>query len=211
MTQGLFGGTFDPIHLGHIRLASDVYQKLGFQEIIFLPAAHPLLKPPPLATAPQRIKMLELALKDFPYFKIDDREIKRGGNTATIDTLRDFRQNLSQKEPLCFILSMDQFQQLEHWQSWELLLTLAHLVVAQRPPFSAVLTPNIQSLVHERETKQIASLHQQACGHIYLHTLNTLPISSTEIRQAVQHEQPIHAWVPTNVALFIQQENLYRT
>ena len=131
---GLFGGTFNPIHNGHLQLALAVYSQLQLKQIRFTVRCQPFSREPPLASMAERWQMLTLALADYPDFVLDDCEIKRGGPSYSIDTLQQLRAAMPET-PLCLMLSLDQFLQFEHWREWQRIPELAHVLIAGRPGY----------------------------------------------------------------------------
>ena len=129
---GVLGGTFDPIHYGHLRPANDVAQVLKLTELRLVVAAQSPHRDPPVASAAQRLQMAVAACAEFPRFHVDDREIKRGGLSYTVPTLSSLREEIGD-EPMCLLLGSDAFAALMTWHEWQRLPTLAHLVVMRRP------------------------------------------------------------------------------
>ena len=129
---GIFGGTFDPIHYGHLRPASEIRRTLNLDALYLVPAANPPHRPSPVATPAQRLTMLELALTEFPELQVDDRELQRGGISYTVDTLRSYRSQYPQAA-LALLVGTDAFDGIETWHQWQQLPELAHIVVMQRP------------------------------------------------------------------------------
>ncbi len=146
---GIFGGTFDPVHFGHLRPALEVQQALGLDEVRFIPAGQPPHRDMPHATAPQRLSMLQTAIEDQPGFAADEREIQREGPSYMVDTLALLREELGQI-PLCLILGYDAFLGLPAWHQWHRLIELAHLVITHRPGWNhADLDETLQTLVSQ--------------------------------------------------------------
>ena len=130
---GIFGGTFDPIHYGHLRTALELKERLEFAAVHFVPVANPPHRSAPLNDGKLRLRMVEAAIRGEPGFVADDRELKRPGLSYTVDTLASFRAELGADRPLCLLLGMDAFLGLPQWHRWRELLDLAHVVVAHRP------------------------------------------------------------------------------
>jgi nicotinate-nucleotide adenylyltransferase len=134
---GIFGGTFDPIHLGHLRLADEVYNQLGLKEIRFIPCNQSALKKQqPIASAADRLAMIKLAINPYSYFYADDQEIKQTGISYTVETLRSIRQE-NPNMPLCFIMAMDAFAEFNLWHKYQEITQLAYLIIANRTDISA--------------------------------------------------------------------------
>lgn len=205
---GLFGGTFDPIHNGHLQLALAVSSQLQLKQIRFIPNAQPLLREPPVASMEQRWQMLTLALADYPDFVLDDCEIKRGGPSYSIDTLQQLRTAMPDT-PLCLMLSLDQFLQFEHWREWQRIAELAHLLITSRPGYQLTVSATLHDMVAERLTQDKQVLQQTKAGAVFFLPITTLPISGTEIRARIRRGEPIADLVPEKVAQYILQQGLY--
>ncbi len=143
---GIFGGTFDPVHNGHLRTALEVAELLAFDELRLVPASVPPHRGAPLATAAERLRMLQLAADAHPGFVVDDRELVRGGASYTIDTLRSLRAELGETVRLCLIVGMDAFAAIDTWKEWRALGDHAHIVVVQRPGAAPALDAERRAL-----------------------------------------------------------------
>ncbi len=180
---GLFGGTFDPVHFGHLRVALDVLQDMDLEQLRLLPLAAAVHRRQPLAAPEQRMAMLQVAIQDEPRLLADDRELKRGGPSYSVDTLVAFRAEFGADEPLCLLVGADAFEGLPDWHRPLDILQLAHLVVMQRPGAPTVRDPWLRGQVAQRRTDNTAALRGQAGGHIYFQTVTQLDISATRIRR----------------------------
>ena len=160
---GLLGGTFDPVHNGHIHLARSVYNALQLQELRLIPCNQPLLRSAASATAQQRLRMVQLALADDPGLIADDRELQRGGYSYTIDTLRLVRKEQA-KTPLCLIVGMDQFVHFEQWRSWQQIAELAHIIVPTRAGYELTPSSQVAAWLRQCQTQDINLLHAQPGG-----------------------------------------------
>ncbi|MEW6354644.1 MAG: nicotinate-nucleotide adenylyltransferase [Pseudomonadota bacterium] len=179
---GILGGSFDPVHHGHLRLAVELRQDLGLSEVRLVPSNLPPHRAPPLAAAQQRLDMLRVAVAGEPGLVVDECEIRRGGVSYTIDTLISLRAELGSR-PLCLILGMDAFLGLHTWRRWRELITLAHLVVAHRPGWdAAAATGEIAVLLAAQRADGPHQLAAQAAGLILCRPLPQLDISSSRIR-----------------------------
>jgi len=188
---GILGGTFDPIHNGHIQLAKQVLQKLQLQTIRFISCYQPPHRSNPIASPEQRLAMLKIALKDYSNFIIDDREIKRQGKSFMIETLQSLREEFP-NTPLCLIVGFDAFAQLSTWHCWEKLHDYAHIIVINRPDSLLELTDAVEKLLEKTETKDFLDLHNDLRGKTYQLQIPPIAISATEIRkQLKQGEKPI--------------------
>jgi nicotinate-nucleotide adenylyltransferase len=204
---GLLGGSFDPIHHGHLQLARDALKHLPIAEVRFVPAAQPWQKKA-MTPAEHRAKMVQLAIEDEPRFVLDMREIERGGTTFTIDTLRDLRK-AEPKQPLVLIMGSDQFARLHTWRDWQQVAELAHIAVAQRAGMSA---PAEASMANTDP----AQLTSSAGGSTVHFAMTPVDASATEVRRllreprSTQNEQRVAAMVPAKVLDYIRQHDLYR-
>ncbi len=181
---GIFGGTFDPIHYGHLRTAFEMLQALDFCELRFVPSGDPPHRGAVFADAALRLEMVRVAIAGRSGFVVDDCEIHRGGPSYTVDTLLTLREEFEER-PLGLILGMDAFLGLPTWYRWEAILDLAHIIVAHRPGWRAPEIGPLGKLISERGTHRIADLHETANGRIHIHAVTQLEISSTEIRELV--------------------------
>ena len=135
---GIYGGTFDPIHYGHLRVAEELADEVNFQQIIFVPSGTPRLRNTPLGSRDQRAEMVRVAIQDNPHFTVDEREIHRPGVTATVESLREFQSESIPNRILCFIVGIDTFIHINHWIQWRELFNLCHLVVVARPGYGSI-------------------------------------------------------------------------
>lgn len=212
MTQviGILGGTFDPIHHGHLRLALECAAAAGCDEMRLVPACIPPHRPAPVADARQRLRMAELATGAAADLRVDDGEIRRGGTSYTVETLEALRRHVA--GPLCLVLGQDAFRQLHTWHRWQALLDLAHLVVAGRPGGDATDAGTAVSELERRHgVPDAAALRRSAAGNILRVNVPALDISSTRIRAMLATGRNVRYLLPDPVIHFIQQEGLYRS
>jgi len=194
---GIFGGTFDPVHYGHLKPVQTVMQALALEQVRFIPNRFPPHREPPWLTTAQRVALLETALQGLPGFVLDSRELQRDGLSYMVDTLRSLKQDF-EDESFCLILGMDALAGFAQWHQWQTILTLCHLVVTQRPGFelaSIALNADLGS----RITRDKAQLQVQKSGKILLQSVTQLAISASEIRQRLQNRQPVSDWLPVDV------------
>lgn len=213
---GILGGSFDPVHIGHLRMALELHAALDLAEVRFIPIhTHPFAKKM-VATARQRADMLALALADLPQCKLDTRELQRANVSYTVETLESVHAEVSQT-PLCLFLGLDAFRQLNDWHRWNELLDHCHLVVVNRPDMSeemanirsADFNPTIQVLLKQHAVDSHQILHQQRAGCILLQDIPALNISATQLRDSLKHNQCIRYLVPDAVLDYIQKHKLY--
>ena len=182
---GIFGGTFDPIHYGHLRTAFEMLQALRFDQVRFVPNGDPPHRGEFFAGAALRLKMVQAATASEPHFVVDDCELKREGPSYTYDTLVTMRQEFS-TDSLGLILGMDAFLGLTGWHRWDQLLDLAHIVVAHRPGWRAPDYGPLGELLAEHGTHRVDDLHDSSHGRVHIHAVTQLEISSTDIRELVK-------------------------
>jgi nicotinate-nucleotide adenylyltransferase len=205
---GIFGGTFDPIHCGHLRTAFELWQELRLEEVRLLPAGTPPHRDQLYASAAMRLKMVRAAIAEQPSFVVDDREVRRTGLSYSVDTLTELRQEYPQRS-LCLLLGMDAFLGLPHWHRWRELLTLAHIVVAHRPGWHAPTSGPLGEVMVDHGTGSIRDLHEELCGRVYVHAGTQLEISSTELRALLVAGRDPRYLVPEEVRQIIFETRCY--
>lgn len=200
---GILGGTFDPIHFGHLRPALEMQQALGLDEVRLIPLRDPPHRGQLHSTADQRLRMLQAAIKGLPGFCIDSQELERKGKSYTVETLRSLRHEVGAIKPICLLIGTDAFQRFHTWHRPDEILQLAHLVVMQRPGDSlSSTTYNI--------AKTPKALTTKPSGLILLQPVTQLDISSTSIRVLIHHKQNPRYLLPDSVLKIIQTEHLYQ-
>ena len=180
---GVFGGTFDPIHYGHLRAALDVHQALALSELRFLPLNVAVHREQPRASAAQRRAMVEAAIAGEPGFRVDDRELMRAGRSYSVDTLTSLRDELGDKRPICLLVGGDAFNGFFDWHRPRDILELAHLVVMQRPGAAIQRDARLRTEVERRRATRRDELERTAAGRIWFASVTQLDISSTRIRR----------------------------
>lgn len=205
---GILGGTFDPVHVGHIRLAIEAFEVLHLSAVRIIPLNQPNHRAPPVAAAEHRFEMLQASV-DGERLVADDRELRRGGVSYTIDTLQSLCAEFPQA-PLYLLLGADAFQGLCGWHRWRELLEYCHLVVVARPATGADLDPRLRHLVDTVATSDLDSLRDQRCGRIYFQPIPLLPISSTDIRARIAGGRDISYLAPAAARRLIAQHQLYK-
>jgi nicotinate-nucleotide adenylyltransferase len=213
---GLLGGTFDPIHLGHLRMAEELAEALGLTEVRFLPTGTPPHRNPPLASAQHRLAMTRLAIAGNPRFVLDAHEIDKTAPCYMVDTLELLRAELGRERPLVLFLGADAFQGLTSWHAWQRLFDLAHLAVAQRPGFApdrwqAALPAGLAQALARRRVENPTDLHSTPAGRIYLAATTQLDIAASRIRELVASGRSIRYLVADAVLDYIERHALYRT
>ncbi len=203
---GIFGGTFDPVHYGHLRSALEVKEIFGLSEVRLIPSAQPPHREQPAATVLMRLHMLELAIKDQPGLVIDTRELNRQGASYMVDTLQSLRQELK-NEPLLLFIGSDAFNQLKTWHQWPHLFDFAHIVVMTRPGFTI---QNLDDFFKARLATEITELANNSTGKLYFQQVTQLDISATAIRNMIAEQQNPGFLLPDNVIAYIRQHKLYQ-
>jgi nicotinate-nucleotide adenylyltransferase len=212
MILGILGGTFDPIHLGHLHLANTVHKKANLQYIKIIPCYRSPLRQQPFADAKDRVEMIKLAIVDFPHLKLDEREINNPQPSYAVDTIESIRLEVGLQTSLCFIMGDDAFAEFTKWHEWKKILELSHLIVTTRKSSldSDLYSPEILALLHQHQTFHTNDLSTQPFGCIWLVDINPLKISSTEIRSLIKKNQSVKKFLPEKVFQYIEKQNLYR-
>jgi len=207
---GILGGTFDPIHFGHLRPALDMQQTLGIEELRLLPCRQPPHRDQPIATPEQRLTMLQLATLGESGLSVDERELHRDGPSYMVDTLLSLRAELGDKSSLALLIGMDALHGLDRWQRWRELVDLCHLVVATRPGWSAPQQGAMADLVREREVEDAVLLRELPAGKLMLCPVTSLDISASRIRALVAEGKSARYLLPSAVLEYIQMTGLYQ-
>jgi nicotinate-nucleotide adenylyltransferase len=206
---GIFGGTFDPIHFGHIEPVIEAAKQVNIEKIALMPCHIPTHKIVSKTSSHHRLEMVKLICQQYPIFYPDDREIKRGIPTYSIDSIREFRQQ-HPKRSLCFFIGMDSLLTINKWYQWQELFGLCHFVVCQRPGHDTEFSPEIVRLLQDRQVTDPSELHLTPSGKIYIAETIKIAISSTNLRQRLQANLPVDKLVPKSVINYIQQYKLYQ-
>jgi nicotinate-nucleotide adenylyltransferase len=208
---GILGGTFDPIHFGHLRLAQEMGESLELGEVRFIPAARPPHRSEPHCTAPHRAAMVQAAIAGNPLFALDTRELERSGPSYMVDTLSSLRAELGKQQPLVLLLGTDAFFGLPTWHRWQQLFDLCHICVAHRPGFRLDAdNPEMgPELGIEWQSRFQDALPATASGHILLREITALDISASRIRQTLMHHRSPRYLMPDAVFDYIHTHHLY--
>lgn len=207
----LFGGTFDPIHFGHLRPVEALAQQVGLKKVTLLPNNVPPHRPQPEASARQRVEMLCCAIATRPLFDIDTRELERDTPSWTVATLEALRAERGAEQPLGFIIGQDSLLTLAKWHRWQDLLSLCHLLVCQRPGYATQMeTPEMQQWLDVHRAQHAEQLHHSPAGRIWLADTPLFDISATEIRQRRHQGQSCTDLLPDEVIDYIDRAGLYR-
>jgi len=211
---GLLGGTFDPIHFGHLRLAEEMGELLGLTEVRILPAGSPPHRGQPRAAAHHRLEMARRGVAGNPRFVLDEREIRKSSPSYSVETLTALREEMAPGTPLILFMGADAFMGLTTWHRWQELLDLAHLAVAHRPGFvSAVwedaLPEPLRKLLATRRCDQPAEMMEKPAGLIHLHAITQLDISASQIRERALRGKSLRYLLPDSVIDYINEHRLY--
>ncbi|VAW94697.1 Nicotinate-nucleotide adenylyltransferase [hydrothermal vent metagenome] len=207
---GIYGGTFDPVHFGHLRPAVDVYSELGLSEVRFIPAGVPVHRDMPVASSEHRYQMLLLATENVAGLSVDDREITRDEPSYMIDTIRSLQADFS-NEKFCLIVGMDAFIGFAAWREWRTILELVNIVVTCRPRFdlASIADSALKDYVLAAETKDKDEFLEGASGHCYFCPVTQLDISATKIRKLVKRGSELNYLLPDSVINYLLQKQLY--
>ncbi|HSE01838.1 MAG TPA: nicotinate-nucleotide adenylyltransferase [Burkholderiales bacterium] len=211
---GILGGTFDPIHYGHLRLAEELGERLRLEEVRFFPSGTPPHRSAPAVTADHRLAMTRLAAAGNARFAVDDRELRRAGPGYTFDTLRELRADLGDARPLALLLGADAFLEFATWHRWREIFSLAHVAVAHRPGFPverwAERMP--EPLAREysaRLMQQPLAIHLSPAGGVVIVPFTALDISATAIRDMLHAGASPRYLLPGAVLDYIRSHGLY--
>jgi nicotinate-nucleotide adenylyltransferase len=209
--RGILGGTFDPVHLGHVALAEAALAGLPLDEVLWLPSGSPGHRAPPVASAHDRLAMLRLATGGNPRFRIDDCELDRSEPTYTVHTLTRLRAQLGNTQPLALLLGSDSFLSLPTWLRWRELFDLAHIAVANRPgdlPSDGGPTPELSAEIARRSARP-EQLAASAAGRIVRFDMPPMDISASSIREQLATGQDGRHLLPAAVLAYIRSRHLY--
>ncbi len=206
--RAIFGGTFDPIHHGHLRVALEASEQLDAL-IHMVPANVPPHRTQPIATPLQRLHMLRLAIQNTPQLIADERELRRNRPSYTVDTLSELRQELGAEIPLALIVGWDAFAGLSSWHRWHEMFSLAHLCVLTRPGVERELEAEVASELYSRKTDQVAKLKEMPSGRIFLMRVTALEISASQIRAIYRDGLAPNFLLPERVQKYIAEQKIY--
>lgn len=203
-----FGGSFDPVHQGHLATAKFLVDYFQLDKLIFLPAYLSPLKSQSLA-AHHRAAMLKLAIAGEDTFAVDEQELLKPSPSYTINTLKNLRQHHVSAQPLAFVMGMDSFLSLPKWYLWQQLTDFAHLIVVNRPNYAPIFSTELQQWLNKHRCNDRQLLEYQSAGLVYFVDSPLYAISSTEIRMALQQGQTTHQYLTPAVADYIYHHHLY--
>lgn len=206
---GVFGGTFNPIHHGHLRSAVELVEKLELERLHLMPSANPPHRESPLCGAQDRAAMVELALRGEPRLYCDRRELQREGPSYTVDSLAELRRELGPERGLVMVLGYDAVAGLARWHRWRELLDYAHLVVIARPGWELPGEGEAAAWLRPRMAER-GALASAPSGAVLVEALRPLDISATEIRQMLAAGRSARYLLPEPVLDYIESQHLYR-
>lgn len=207
---GVFGGTFDPIHFGHLRSALEILQDLSLRELRFVPLRTAVHRTQPAATCAQRLAMVRDAVVDQPGFVVDEREFKRAGGSYSYDTLVSLRAEVGPEIPICLLTGLDAFGEFMTWHRSEDILDLAHLVVMRRPEAGEPVDPDLRRWMEPRLASVPEELARRRGGRVLFRDVTQLDVSATAIRSLVARGLSPRFLLPEKVLALIEREGLYR-
>lgn len=202
---GIYGGTFNPVHYGHLRTALEVKEIFGLAQLRLIPCRLPPHRQQPDVDGEQRLKMLQLAIADTAELQIDRRELDRAGPSYMIETLRSLREENPQAKLILFI-GTDAFASLESWHQWQHLFDLAHIVVMTRP---SCIMPDLADFFRQRLYTNRRQLQQHMAGGLFFQAVTALDISATAIRRLIAEGRNPKFLLPDQVIAYIRNHQLY--
>ncbi len=203
---GIYGGTFDPVHFGHLRTALEIKEIFSLDEVRLIPCAQPAHREIPLTSPQRRLKMLGLAVQDHQGLVIDKRELDRTGFSYMIDTLKSLR-NENTSHPLLLIIGTDAFQDLESWHQWQNLFDYAHIIVITRPTYQQ---QELSNLLTSKLTKNKDKLKSEISGYLFFQSVTQLDISASMIRDIIKEGLNPAFLLPNPVIEYIKTNQLYK-
>ena len=204
----LLGGTFDPIHYGHLRCAEEARQKLAVKTVSLLPAGQPAHRAMPSATSVQRLEMLRLAIKEFPHLQIDSREIDRAGPSYMVDTLKGIREQWPQR-PVHLLVGQDAVNQLDSWYQWPELFELANIVILTRPFADVSYSQELGDEISKRRIDDVTLLNSSPAGAVLPVKVAAIDISATMIKSIIRLGRVPKGMMPSTVWNYILKNELY--
>lgn len=211
---GIYGGTFDPVHYGHLRIAEELVESVGFRELYFFPSGSPRLRQAPVATKYHRVAMLRAAVQGNTKFRVDEREIHRSGESRSVVTLRELRYEFAENVVLCFLMGMDVFVKLSSWYCWRELFKLCHIVIVDRPGCSSSVNgygfpEELNHEIRSRQASHASELKNTSSGRVLTVPTTMLDISATIVRDNIANKRSIRYLLPDTVLEYIETNHLY--
>lgn len=203
------GGTFDPVHNGHLRTALEIKQWLGVDQVCLIPSKMPVHRAEPGCTSLQRFEMVEASVQGEPALTTDSREVLSDQPSYSLLTLQSLRNELGADAPLVMILGMDAFLMLHTWYQWQQIPQLCHILVVSRPGYSFTPGPEIETLLDRYGVDDVSALKKSPAGAIFIHELTPLGISATQIRKLIRNGLSPRYLLPETVWRYIREHQLY--
>ena len=205
----VLGGTFDPVHHGHLRLAMELAEQLDLTQVQLMPGYQPVHRDRPSATAEQRLSMLQLAVAENGHLQVDDRELQRKGPSYSLLSLQELRTEVGEDTQLFFILGEDAFSKFDSWYRWQEIIEYANILIATRPGEHPKLSNELSHFV-EKHRYQGEGYPDSVAGSVVRVDNLMLEIASSDIRQRITDGRNINYLLPSGVQNYIEQQNLYR-
>lgn len=205
----IFGGTFDPIHLGHLNMAQQCVATFELDSLYFMPCALPAHKAAPGINTQHRIAMLKAAIAPYAQFKLDLRELQRSGPSYSLLSLQELRVE-NPDTPILFLIGMDSFNNLDKWYQWQTIIHLCHIVVYQRPGQICNVSGALKSYKQQAGSADVSLLKNTNAGHLYFLEGEQLDAASSEIRQALKKSTKKSELLPDAVSHYIEEHQLYQ-
>lgn len=209
---GILGGTFDPVHAAHLRLAEEAMTQLHLGGVLWIPAGQPHHRAPPAVNAEQRLQMVSAAIAGHQAYEVDDTEVRSAEPSYTVPTLERLRRTYGEDRPLVLLMGADAFLGLTSWHRWRDLFRLAHIGVASRPTFAlaaAAMPAELADEFRQRHRSQFTALTTAPAGAIVTFTLVAGTVSSTEVRARLRQDGPVEELLPAPVLDYIRRHQLY--
>lgn len=206
---GILGGTYNPVHKGHVYVATALAQNEEFQQIRVVPCYEPVHRDKPAATPQARLKMVELAFSNYPKIEVDDQEIKRQGPSYAYDTMRALKSQFPET-PLCWILGSDAFASFDKWHNWREFLNIGHLVIVKRPGSPLPDEGPCYELLSSHQCSSLSDLTTSSAGKIVVMSIDPPHISAHSIRHKINRGASAIDLLPTKIWQFIKENHLYQ-
>ncbi len=205
----VFGGTYNPVHNGHLRSALELCAELELRELRLMPCYQPVHRDKPECSVSQRLRMLDLAVEGEPTLSIDRREIDRSGPSYMVDSLIDLRAELGEQTALCMVVGSDAFAKLETWHRWQELLDYAHIIVLARPGYEGPESTSLNESLRKVQVNNKAELFENIAGSVLMVELTQLLISASAIRELIRSGKSPRFLLPESVWQYICEQNMY--
>ena len=211
---GIFGGTFDPIHYGHLRVAEEIAETISLRELRFVPAGVPRLRRAPAASLQHRTAIVRIAIRGNSRFVLDEREVRRHGVSYSVESLRELRREMGERAILCFIIGADAFMKLAEWHSWRELFGLCHFIIVARPGYALAsnrynLPQELEEECAQRWVSSADSLKYTSSGLVFIAPTTLLDISATTIRAHIAAGKSVRYLMPDEALDYIAANHLY--